>query len=197
MTTSNKLHLIGIAGTDGSGKDSLGEYLRDKYDWTFLSVTDSLREEASRRDIPLSRFTLREISAEWRRKYGLAVLVDRAIEKHKHSKNSQSAGLIIASLRNPGEVDRVHELGGIVVWVEAAPKVRYERIHTRNRGNEDHVTYEEFCTEEKAQSHRSGDEATLSLVEVKAKADVHIDNSGQDIKTFYQQANRALENYFE
>lgn len=195
MTTSSKIQLIGIAGTDGSGKDSLGEYLRDQKGWTFVSVTDTLREEANKRGIKLGRNTLREISAEWRREYGLGVLVDRAVEAYESSDQLDSKGLVVASLRNPGEADSVHLKGGVVVWVDADQAVRYERIHARNRGSEDHVTFEEFQAEEKIQSQHSGDEATLSLLDVKEKADIFIDNSGSDMEAFMLQVEQKLKDY--
>lgn len=185
------MKLIGIGGTDGSGKDSLGEYLRDEHAWAFVSVTDLLRQEAKKRSIKLGRDTLRVISAEWRRKHGLGVLVDKAVSNY----DKKSKGLVLASLRNPGEADKVHELGGIVVWVDASPQVRYARITARNRGSEDHVTFEQFRAEEKAQSNFEGDEATLSLSAVKAKADVFIDNSGSDMGAYQKQLEKKLAQY--
>src|SRR4051794_33868422 len=120
------MKLIGIAGTDGSGKDSLGEYLRDEFGWYFISVTDLLRAEAKARGIPLSRGTLKIISAEWRKTEGLGVLINHAVKEYKSLKKG-NAGLCLASLRNPGEADRVHELGGKVVWLDAPQELRYQR----------------------------------------------------------------------
>lgn len=168
--------LIGIGGTDGAGKDSLGEYLAEQYGWLFLSVTDILRQEAKKRNMTLSRSNLKIISAEWRRQNGLGILVDKAVENY--GKISQDyKGLVIASLRNPGEADRVHKLGGKVVWVDADPQIRYERIISRKRGTEDQVTFPEFLAEEKQQMSQAGDEATLNLSAVKAKADIFITNN--------------------
>jgi cytidylate kinase len=189
------MKILGIAGTDGSGKDSLAEFIREKYGWSFISVTDSLRNEAKKRGIKLGRETLREISAEWRRNHGLGVLVDRAVDEYNKSKRENSAGLIVSSLRNPGEADRVHALGGIVVWVDADSKTRYNRIHTRNRGTEDHVTFDQFVAEEKAQSEYSGDSATLNLNSVKSRADIFIDNSGDDLELFKTEVENVLSKY--
>ncbi|MGH7240388.1 MAG: hypothetical protein ACREHG_10070, partial [Candidatus Saccharimonadales bacterium] len=75
----------------------------------------------------------------------------------------------MASLRNPGEADRVHELGGKVIWVDADPQVRYQRVINADRGRdgEDGKTYAEFLAEEAAEMNYSGDEATLSGAAVK------------------------------
>ncbi len=191
MTILDGHKLIGIAGTDGAGKDSLGEYLA-RHGWLFISVTELLRAEARKRGHDLSRPVLRQISTEWRRQDGLGVLVDKAVADYKDHA-AKYRGLVIASLRNPGEADRVHELGGQVVWVDADPLVRYGRISSRNRGNEDKVTFEEFLAEEKAQmQHHSGDQTTLNLSGVKAKADVFLDNNTNDLKKFESQAAQAL-----
>jgi dephospho-CoA kinase len=185
------MKLIGIAGTDGAGKDSLGEYLASEGGWLFLSVTDILREEAKTRGMILSRSTLKIISAEWRRENGLGVLVDKALRSYKkHPKKYH--GLVIASLRNPGEVDRVHEYGGKVVWVDADPKVRYDRVASRKRGTEDEVTFQEFLSEEKEQMTHTGDEATLNLSGVKAKADIFITNDANNIDDFKRSIDKAL-----
>lgn len=61
----------------------------------------------------------------------------------------------------------MHELGGIVVWADADPKIRYERVVGRSRSTEDKKTFEEFLQEEQAEASHSGDEATLNTSAVK------------------------------
>jgi dephospho-CoA kinase len=186
------MRLVGIAGTDGSGKDTVTEVLTER-DWLYVSLSEILREEAKNRGLKLRRYTLRLISAEWRRKHGLGVLIDKAMELYKPQQKKYK-GLVIASLRNPGEADEVHRLGGQVVWVDAAPKVRYDRIMNRHRGTEDDVTYEEFLAEEEAQMrHHDGDEATLNLGDVKAKANIFLENNGDDIEAFKNQVEKTLQ----
>lgn len=166
------MRLIGIAGTNGAGKDSVGQLLADKHGWLFVPGSDMLRVECRRRGLPVERENLRMISAEWRRAGGLGVLIDKAVELYKNS-NKEYQGLAVASLRNPGEADRVHELGGAVVWVDADPRVRYDRIQSANRGRgtEDTKTFEEFLAEQEAEMQSSGDAATLNMSGVKAKSD--------------------------
>jgi len=187
------MKIIGISGTDGSGKDSLGHFLRDNFGWYFISVTDLLRAEATKRGLELSRGTLKKISAEWRQKEGLGVLIDHAVKEYG-SLNKSFNGLCIASLRNPGEVVRVHELGGKVVWLDAPIKLRYQRAIARNKGTEDQVTFKEFQKEEAEQMH--GDhETALSLSAVKAKADIFITNDSNDFAEFKKRSKIALADY--
>ncbi|MEX2006717.1 MAG: AAA family ATPase [Candidatus Saccharimonadales bacterium] len=190
------MRLIGIAGTDGSGKDSLGDMLVKGHGWLFVSVTDILRSELQKQNIPLKRENLRALSMQLRREQGLGVLINKAVKKfEKLNQREQFKGLAIASLRNPGEADMVHELGGQVVWLDADPKVRYLRIAQRQRGTEDQVSFKEFLAEEKIQMQASDDETALDLAAVKAKADIFIENSGDNLEAFIKKAEKALQPY--
>jgi len=184
---TNHLQIIGIAGTNGSGKDAAGLTLADRHSYLFVSVTDLLRAELNRRGVPVERENLRALSAEWRRQYGNGVLVDRAVEEYKRLQDKY-VGVAIASLRNPSEADRVHELGGVVIWVDADPKTRYERIQSnaeaRARAGEDSKSFEEFLAEEEAEMHTSGDSATLDMSGVKVRADIFLVNDGTDLSHF-------------
>ncbi len=191
------MNLIGISGTNGSGKDTLGEILEKNYNFLFISVTDILRDELRRRGLPLSRKYARELSAEWRRESGLGVLVDKAL-KIFEKQSSKYRGLAIASLRNPGEADRIHELGGKVIWLDALPKIRFERVQTNqiSRGSgravDDNVTFLQFMAAEKAEMHHSGDEATLNMEGVRQKSDIFINNNSQAVESFMKKIEKSL-----
>jgi dephospho-CoA kinase len=191
------MKLIGIGGTNGSGKDTVGHFLASQHNFLFVSGSDMLRDELARRGLPPAREHMRELSADWRRQSGLGVLIDKAVEVFNHS-DGKYAGLAVASLRNPGEVDRVHELGGKVVWVDADPRVRYDRLQANlaargeHRAVDDRKTYEQFLADEQAEMEHSGDEATLNMGDVKAKADIFIANDGNDIKIFLREIEKAL-----
>lgn len=185
--------IIGVAGTNGAGKDSIGEMLAESQGWLYVSISDILRRGLEEQGLAIERDNLRNLSAKWRRESGLGVLIDKALEAYKKAGgNKKYQGLAIASLRNPGEAERVHELGGKVVWVDADPKVRYERIVSRLRSNEDRKTYKEFLAEEQAEMQHSGDEATLSISAVKDLADIPLENNGNDLEGFKNTAEKAL-----
>lgn len=179
--------IIGVGGTNGSGKDTVGKILAAAHNYLFISVTELLREECRRRGLPVERENLRAISAEWRREDGLGVLCERSIAEYEKVKDKYD-GVVMASLRNPGEADSVHEHGGTVLWVDADARVRYDRIQanavTRGRTEEDSKTFEQFVAEEEAEMHASGDAATLDMAGVKAKADIFLDNGGNDLVAF-------------
>ena len=187
MLLMQAYRLVGLSGTNGAGKDSVGLLLAQKHRFLFISVTEILRDELRRRGLPIDRLHLRGLSIEWRREFGYAVLVDRAIKQYDAVKDKYE-GLVIASLRNPFEADRVHELGGTMVWVDADPKVRYERVRAnaaaRNRGGEDDVTFEQFLEQQEVEMHppkTGADDATLDMASVKERCDLTLFNNSSSL----------------
>ena len=191
----NKLKVIGLAGTNGSGKDTAGHILAEHHNYLFISVTDLLRKEAERRGLPVERGVLRTISAEWRRALGLGVLVDKAVAEYETAKDKY-AGVVIASIRNPGEADRVHALSGTMIWVDADPRIRYDRVQAaraeRGREGEDDKTFEQFQAEEAAEMKQSGDSATLNMAAVKELCDIFSNNDDGRIDNFRKDLERKL-----
>lgn len=190
------LKFIGLAGTNGAGKDSVGHILADKHGYLFVDVTEFLRNEARRRAVTADREELRTISAEWRRELGLGILVEKAIAQYEKESEKYN-GVVMASLRNPGEADRIHEFGGTMVWLDADPKVRYDRIQSnasiRNRAAEDNKTFEQFLAEENIEMHsQEGDSATLDMTIVKSKCDITIFNNSNDLNGFQSTVEKAL-----
>ncbi len=176
------MQVIGIAGTNGSGKDTVMNWLAEKHGFYFASATDMLGAELDKRGLPRERENKRNLSAEWRREQGLGVIVDKAIEAAKAAGFDK---VVVGSIRNPGEVDRIHELSGINIWIDSDPEIRYARITSNARGRiEDQKTYEQFLAEEAAEMQHSGDASTLSMGDVKAKSDRHINNNANSIESF-------------
>jgi dephospho-CoA kinase len=193
-----KLRIIGLAGTNGSGKDSVGQLLAQYHNYLFVSVTDPLRSELRTRGLPITRENMRTLSAELRREHdGPGVLIDMAMASYEAVKDKY-AGVAIASLRNPGEADRVHELGGLVVWVDADPRIRYERVQvnakTRGRAGEDDKTYEQFRSEEASEMNgqTGSDDTALNMAAVKQLSDIQIDNTVQDQANLREAIEKAL-----
>jgi dephospho-CoA kinase len=186
---NDKLKIIGLAGTNGAGKDAVGELLAGRHGYFFYSLTNLMREEARRRGIPETRENTRMISAQWRRESGnLAVLIDRSMDVFEQAGGfSKYKGFVMSSYRNPGEVDRLHELGGSLIWVDADPRIRYDRIQqnaaARNRADTDNKTFEQFQQEEYDEMHppADADAAVLNTSAVKERADIFITNDGDTL----------------
>lgn len=188
------MKLIGVGGTNGSGKDTLSQILADDYGWLFVSASgDLIIPELKRRGLPLERKNMAALTAEWNREISKGAVIDKAAEKFgEQSKSKNYNGLVISSLRHPWEAERVHDLGGIIVWIDADPKIRYERIFNRGQGDKDKKTFEQFMAEEQAEMQHSGDEATLNMAGVKALADIFLTNDTDNLEDFKQAVQKAL-----
>lgn len=187
--------LYGLSGTNGSGKDTVGLMMAERHGFMFISVTDLLRQELGRRKLPVIRENTSMLSAEWRREFGPGVLMQKGIELYEKDPGEYK-GLVLSSLRHPGEAEVIHQHSGKVIWVDADPRVRYDRIQAnaaqRNRAGEDALSYEAFLADEAREMSPEGDEATLDMGAVKEMADVFMTNDGNDIEAFKDSAEKAL-----
>ena len=190
------MKLIGVGGTNGSGKDTVAQMLAERHGFLNASATEMFLEELKSRGWPNDREHKAKLSALWRREHGMGVIVDKAIEMY-NTEPHKYKGIVVGSLRHPGEADRIHELGGTMIWFDADPKVRYDRIqknlHERTHTHvEADKTFEEFLAEEKREMAHIGDSATLNMGAVKERADVFLENSGMDREQFKDSAERTL-----
>ncbi|MEX2014847.1 MAG: AAA family ATPase [Candidatus Saccharimonadales bacterium] len=184
--------IIGLAGTNGSGKDTVGQILAEDYGFFVVSATAMLEEELKKRNLAFERENKRKVGNEWREQFGLSAIVDKAIEQAK-AKGADK--LAIGSLRHPAEVQKVKELNGVAIWVDADPHKRYERIQSNKRGRiEDQKTFEEFVKEEQDEMQSQGEAIGISGVEVKKLADIFIENNS-DRQTLKQNVANGIHEY--
>jgi dephospho-CoA kinase len=174
--------IIGIAGTNGAGKDTLGELLAERCGYKFRSVSDILREELTKQNIPHEREHLRALSTAWAKEHGPGVLSVKTIEAYvDEEKREGYKGLAIGSIRRPGEAKAVQDEGGIVIWVDADRRLRHERVQANNRGRTetDNIEFEEWAKQEDIEmTPPEGDDGSaIDMSGVRAIADIHIDNN--------------------
>lgn len=189
------MNIFGLGGTNGSGKDTVAKMLVERHNYLNVSASEMFLDELKKRGWPADRQHKSRLSAEWRREFGMGVIVDKAVELFNNSPGKY-AGLIVGSIRHPGETERIHALGGKQLWVDADPKIRYQRIqanlHERNDTHALEGTYEDFLANEAREMTPSGDGATLNMAGVKEKADIFLENNGNDLTEFKDKAEKAL-----
>lgn len=173
--------IVGIAGTSGAGKDTLGELLAELSGYKFVSVSDILREELTKQGIPHERENMRALSSQWHRDFGPGNLSRRTIEAYVEVEESEGhKGLAIGSIRRPSEVKVIQDEGGVVIWVDADRKLRYNRIQSANRGrDEDSATFEDWCKDEDTEMipPKDDDGSALNMSGVRDIADIQLDNA--------------------
>lgn len=186
----NLPQIVGISGTNGAGKDTLGELLAERQGYHFHSVTELLREELRRQGKPVTRENQAALSKQWRNETGDdGVMFTKAIKEFLATKDEKGyKGVVLASIRHPGEVAAIHAYGGVAVWIDADQRTRYERVVGANRGRaaEDQVTFEQFVADENREMHPPADApaGTLNMAAVRDVADIKIMNNFASIDDY-------------
>ncbi len=166
--TGGKPRLIGLTGTNGSGKGEVAAHFVGK-GFAYFSLSDVLREELARRGEKPTRDNLIRTGNELRRLFGADVLARRVMDRVK-------GRAVIDSIRNPREVELFREEGNfILLAVDAPPETRYERAKKRGR-DESARTLEEF--KKKENEEMAGSETAQQLAVCMKMADRLIVNDG-------------------
>ncbi len=98
---------LGLVGPIASGKGMVAEYLKTK-GFNVFSLSDRVREEATKRGLALERENLQDVGDDLRLHHGNHVLAERTLAKIEHTDQNT----ILDSIRNPGEIKYLrHSLG--------------------------------------------------------------------------------------
>ncbi len=160
--------LIGLTGTNGSGKGEAAAYLQKK-GYAYFSLSDVIRDALRKDGKEDTRDNLIEKGNELRNKYGPDILARMVMEKVEGK-------AVIDSIRNPSEVEYLRkEKEFILLAIDAQVELRYERVKQRGR-QESVSTLEEFIKKEKEEMTDS--EKGQQLHSCMKMADIIIMNDG-------------------
>ncbi|MBN2011334.1 AAA family ATPase [candidate division KSB1 bacterium] len=153
--------------------------------FSYFSLSDSIRDELTRRGMEHSRENLRLIGNDLRETFGASVLADRI--KENLPANSD---VVIDSIRNVYEVNSLRALENFnLISIDAPIEERFKRANQRGR-NENAVDLESFRRIEDLEKSQVSTAQNLS--ECMKMADYHLYNDGT-IDEFYQKINLLLE----
>ena len=140
--------IIGIAGSFGSGKGAVVDYLVRTKGFKHYSASGFITGEIKRRGLPVDRDSMTVVANDLRKEHGPAYFME---ELYKQA-IADGGDAVLESLRAVAEARKIKELGGTVIGVDADSRLRYERA--LKRGSEkDNVSYEKFLSQEKAESN--------------------------------------------
>jgi dephospho-CoA kinase len=166
------MKIIGVIGQNGSGKDELLKYLREKHNVPFLSTGDMVREIAAKEGKEPTRENLQEISQRYFQEFGRGCFVQLAAE------NIQRNGWLIGGITGIRSLDDVNVLRNIfgkdfiLINVSVSnPEIRYRRMFKRGEDRDPH-TYEQFLRQDAAE------EELFHIQSAAQDADYTIGNDG-------------------
>ncbi len=181
--------LIGITGTDGSGKGSVVNYLISKLGFTHYSSRDLIMLEVEKRGLEPSRANARITGNALRAEGGADIIVKRALEKISQDKVEKA---VIESIRAIKEVETLKLAGGILLAVDAPAEVRYKRIVGRGSGT-DKISFTEFL-EHEALEMNDPDPNGMQKAKVIVMADYTIPNSSS-LKDLHKSVDEFLQKF--
>jgi dephospho-CoA kinase len=164
--------IIGITGTDGAGKGTVVNYLVAKHGYSHYSSRDLIMTEIARQGLSPNRSQMRLTANELREAHGNDVVVVKALER---AREEGKTNVVIESVRALAEAEYLRSHGGIILAVDANPKVRFERVQTR-RSATDKVTYEQFLKHEELEKNDPNPHG-MQKAKVMEMADFTISNS--------------------
>jgi len=135
--------IIGISGEPGAGKDTVKEYLVERYGAESLGFSLVLKDILNRLSLELCRANYAALAEALRSSFGeniLATVLAGDVAK------MSAAVVVIDGIRKFGELDELRKLPNFhFIFVETDLKVRYERIKNRGTKTDDtSKTFEEF-----------------------------------------------------
>ena len=174
------MKVLCVTGMPGCGKE---EFLRVAAErgFTIVRMGDAVRDAAARQSLPTFDEAIGGFAHEEREKHGYGVWAERTLPR------VQGERVVIDGLRGIAELEAFRSALGEsiqVVAIHAAPKVRFDRLRQRNRGDAP-ATWEEFRARETR-------ELRWGLGDVIATADYMIVNEGE-LGAFRARAREVVE----
>jgi len=88
----------------------------------------------------------------------------------KKMKESSSEKIILNGIRVREEFNFIKDKGGTIIYINADPKIRWERVRERGEKKDDNVSYEKFLEIDKGRPE-------VQVRELGEQADIVIDNN--------------------
>ena len=147
--------ILGLTGRNAAGKGEAADYLKSK-GFAYYSLSDALREEATKRNLEHSRDNLIRLGNELREKLGPGCLAQNINKKIKErlAKN-KNQNFVVDSIRGPFEAKELMKNKDFtLVGIDAPVELRFKRLLERNRLG-DAKTLEEFRKQEDRENVKS------------------------------------------
>ncbi|MBI5332597.1 MAG: AAA family ATPase [Candidatus Aenigmarchaeota archaeon] len=142
--------VIGIIGLIGSGKHTIAEYISRKYGYRIFSMgTEGVSGRLTRKDgLELTRQNIQNTTERYRKQHGMDYLAKLVLREVLDSGCKKA---LITDMRKPEDIAVPRKYFGnsfLLIFIDAYPKIRFERLKKRNRKRDPKV-WKEFLDQEK------------------------------------------------
>lgn len=158
--------IIGLVGETGSGKDTVANYLQEKYGVRLMRFADPIKEVLGILFEKFSKEDQQWLYLKLKERFGGAVLCNALRKKVENAEGI----IVINGMRMPEDYDFIKSFeNSYILYITGDQKLRWQRVFNRGEKTDDHVDFEKFQEIEKA-------ETEVHIPEIGAKADFTIKN---------------------
>jgi len=176
--------IIGITGTNGSGKGTVVEYLVQK-GFSHFSGREFITEEIVRRGMPVNRDSTNVVANDLRKTHHPAYIAEQLLARAQE----QEGNAIIESIRAIGEAEFLKSKGALIWGVDADRKTRYERSVLRGTAL-DKISFEKFCEQEDREMNQKK-KFDMNIAGIMAIAD-HVFTNDGTLEELHAQVEKVL-----
>lgn len=175
--------IVGLVGETGSGKDTVADHLVENYGATMMRFADPIKDTLSIYFNKLSKKDQQWLYLSLSGRFGEDILC-RALKKRVEADKSEL--IVINGLRMPCDYDFIKNHKGLVLYVTADQKTRWERVKNRNEKTDDRISFEQF-------QDLDSKETEIHIPEIGKKADHRIDND-KGLEELIEETDKFAEN---
>jgi len=170
--------IIGLVGEIAAGKDTVAEYLSQKYQAQTISFSQPIRDILDRLYLPQSRINMMTLGNTLREAFGQD-LFSKTISREV--KESSAEIIILPNIRLESDLAFLDsEPGFILVSILADQKIRFKRLTNRRQNPDDQTkTWEQFLADSNLNTE-------IHIRELAGQATHQIDNNGTKDELYRQ-----------
>ena len=177
--------IIGLTGSNCSGKDTVAEYIVKNHGYGHFSLSDVIREIMAEEGIEPIRENLIVFGTKLRAENGNGVLAKKVLQKIESGKN-----YCITSIRHSDEVLELKKRKDFVlINVDAPIEIRFDRMQKRKRPG-DPQALDKFIELEKKESQSEG--SGQQLTKTAAMSDITFINDSNSISSLKRSIDELL-----
>lgn len=178
--------IIGITGTLSAGKGTVVEFLKQN-GFKHYSVREYLIEEIKKRGLPVNRDSMVLVANQIREVNSPSYIIEKLYQRAQR----EEGDCVIESIRTVGEADKIKQLGGFLIAVDADPQKRYVRAITR-QSETDNISYEEFLKNEQREMvsvnpHQQNLKKCIEMADFVLNNDKTVQELYKQVSEIYQQ----------
>ncbi|MFA6790484.1 MAG: AAA family ATPase [Parcubacteria group bacterium] len=179
---NKKRIVIGLVGATGSGKDTVADYLKEKYKVQRMRFADPLKETLAIYFDKFSKEDQQWLALQFRNRFGDDIL-SRALRK----RIDNGEGIIMVNgIRFWEDFHFIKSYtNSYIIYIDVPQEIRWKRTTTRGEKTDDAMTFEKFKETEQVETERH-------VPEIGAKADFVINND-KDLENLKKETDRVMQ----